>query len=76
MIIVEKDILEELEIKIHQIYAQGRDAVGIVMHPETAKRIFSQISFLPFYDESAFLKYRGIIIYRTLDIGKNEVKVF
>ena len=71
-----KDILEELDIKIYQIYAQGRDAVGIVMNPETAKRIFSQISFLPFYDESAFLKYRGIIIFRSSDIEKNEVKVF
>ena len=73
---MKKDILEELEIKIHQIYAQGRDAVGIVMHPETAKRIFSQISFLPFYDESAFLKYNGIVIYRTKDIAENKVIVF
>ena len=71
-----KDILEELEIKISQIYAQGRDVEGIVMHPETAKRIFSQISYLPFYDEMAFLKYRGNIIFRSSDIEKNEVKVF
>lgn len=71
-----KDILEELDIKIYQIYAQGRDAVGIVMNDETAKSIFSKISFLPPYDEMAFLTYRGIVIYRTKDIGKNEVKVF
>ena len=71
-----KDILEELEIKISQIHAQGRDVEGIVMHPETAKRIFSQISYLPFYDEMAFLKYRGNIIFRSSDIEKNEVKVF
>ena len=71
-----KDILEELEIKISKIYAQGRDVDGILMHPETAKRIFSQISYLPFYDESAFLKYRGNIIFRSSDIEKNEVKVF
>ena len=73
---MEKDILEELEIKIYQIHAQGRDVEGIVMHPETAKRIFSQISYLPFYDESAFLKYRGNIIFRSSDIEKNKVKVF
>ena len=73
---MEKDILEELEIKISQIYAQGRDVEGIVMHTETAKRIFSQISYLPFYDEMTFLKYRGIVIYRSADIEKNEVKVF
>ena len=71
-----KDILEEIEIEIYQIYAQGRDVEGIIMHPETAKRIFSQISYLPFYDESAFLRYRGIVIYRTKDIAKNKVKVF
>lgn len=71
-----KDILEELEIKISQIHAQGRDVEGILMHPETAKRIFSQISYLPFYDESAFLKYRGIVIYRTKDIAENKVIVF
>ena len=73
---MEKDILQELEIKISQIHAQGRDVEGIVMHPETAKRIFSQISYLPFYDEMAFLKYRGNIIFRSSDIEKNEVKVF
>ena len=73
---MEKDILEKLEIKIHQIHAQCRAVEGIVMNHETAKRIFSQISYLPFYDESAFLKYRGIIIYRTKDIAKNKVKVF
>ena len=73
---MEKDILEELEIKIYQIYAQGRDVEGILMHPETAKRIFSQISYLPFYDERAPLKYRGNIIFRSSDIEKNEVKVF
>ena len=73
---MEKDILEELEVKISQIHAQGRDVDGIIMHPETAKRIFSQISYLPFYDESAFLRYRGIVIYRTKDIAENEVKVF
>ena len=71
-----KDILEELEIKISQIHAQGRDVEGILMHPETAKSIFSQISFLPPYDEMEFLTYRGIIIYRSSDIDKNEVKVF
>ena len=73
---METDVLEELEVKIHQIHIQGRDAVGIVMNTETAKSIFSQISFLPFYDESAFLKYRGIVIYRTKDIEENKVKVF
>ena len=73
---MEKDILEELEIEIEQIYAQCRDVDGIIMHPETAKRIFHQISYLPFYDESAFLKYRGIVIYRTKDIAENKVKVF
>ena len=73
---MEKDILEELEVEIYQIYAQCRDVEGILMHPETAKRIFSQISYLPFYDESAFLKYRGIVIYRTNDIEENKVKVF
>ena len=73
---MEKDILKELEIKIHQIHAQGRDAVGIVMHPETAKRFFSQISFLSFYDENSFLKYNGIVIYRTKDIAENKVIVF
>ena len=73
---MEKDILEELEVKISQIHAQGRDVDGIVMHHKTARRIFSQISYLPFYDESAFLKYRGIVIYRTKDIAENEVKVF
>ena len=73
---MEKDILEELEIKISEIHIQYRDVEGIIMHPETAKRIFSQISYLPFYDESAFLKYRGIVIYRTKDIAENKVKVF
>ena len=73
---MEKDILEELEIKISQIHVQYRDVEGIIMHPETAKRIFSQISFLPFYDESAFLMYRGYIVYRSSDIGRDEVKVF
>ena len=73
---MEKDILEELEIKISQIHVQYRDVEGIIMHPETAKRIFSQISYLPFYDESAFLRYRGHIIYRSSDIGRDEVKVF
>ena len=73
---MEKDILEEIEIKIAEIYIQCRDVEGIIMHPETAKRIFSQISYLPFYDESAFLKYRGIVIYRTKDIAKNKIKVF
>ena len=37
---MEKDILEELEIKISQVHAQGRDVEGILMHPETAKHIF------------------------------------
>ena len=73
---MEKDILEELEIKISKIHAQGRDVEGILMHPETAKHIFSQISYLPFYPESAVLKYRGIVIYRTKDIAENKVKVF
>ena len=73
---MKKDILEELEIKISQIHAQGKDVEGIVMHQETAKHIFSQISYLPFYDEMAFLTYRGIVIYRSSDIDKNEVKVF
>ena len=74
--IMEKDILEELEIKIHQIYAQGRDVEGIVMNDETAKSIFSNISFLPPYAEMAFLTYRGIVIYRTKDVAKNKVIVF
>ena len=73
---MEEDILEELEIEIHQIHAQCRDVDGIIMHPETAKRIFPQISYLPFYDESAVLKYRGNVIYRTKDIAENKVKVF
>ena len=73
---MEEDVLELLEIEIEQIHAQCRDVEGIIMHPETAKRIFSQISYLPFYDESAFLKYRGITIYRSFDIDENEVKVF
>ena len=73
---MKKDILEELEFKIAEIHAQCRDVDGIIMHPETAKRIFSQISYLPFYDESAFLKYRGITIYRSFDIDENKVKVF
>ena len=73
---MEEDILEVLEIEIEQIHAQCRDVDGIIMHPETTKRIFSQISYLPFYDESAFLRYRGIVIYRTKDIAENKVKVF
>ena len=73
---MKKDILEELEFKISEIHVQCRDVTGIIMHPETAKRIFSQISYLPFYDESAFLKYRGIVIYRTKDIAENKVKAF
>ena len=73
---MEKDILEEIEIKISEIYIQCRDVEGIIMHPETARHIFSQISYLPFYDESAILKYRGIVIYRTNDIEENKVKVF
>ena len=73
---METDILEELEVQIEQIHVHGRDAVGIVMNTETAKIIFSQISFLPFYDESALFKYRGIVIYRTKDIEENKVKVF
>ena len=73
---MEKDILEELEIKISQIHAQGRDVEGIVMHPEMAKRIFLQISYLPFNDEMVFPRYRGNIIFRSSDIKKNEVKVF
>ena len=73
---MEKDILEELEVKISQIHAQGRDVDGIVMHHKTARHLCSQISYLPFYDERAFLKYRGIVIYRTNDIEENKVKVF
>ena len=73
---MEKDLLEDLEIKISQIHVQYRDVEGIIMHPETAKRIFSQITYLPFFDESAFLRYRGYIVYRSSDIGRNEVKVF
>ena len=73
---MEKDILEELEFKIDEIYVQCHDVTGIIMHPETAKRIFSQISYLPFYDEMSPMKYRGITIYRSFDIDKNKVKVF
>jgi len=73
---MKKDILEELEIKISQIHAQGRDAVGIIMHPYTAKWIFSKAAYLIPYDEISSLKYRGITIYRSFDIDKNEVKVF
>ena len=69
---MKKDILEELDIKISEIHIQCRDVDGIIMHPETAKRIFSQISYLPFYDESTFLRYRGNIIYRSLDIKKTK----
>ena len=72
---MKKDILEELEIKISQIHAQGRDAVGIIMHPYTAK-CFSKAAYLIPYDEISSLKYRGITIYRSFDIDKNEVKVF
>ena len=69
---MKKDILEEIEIKISEIHIQCRDVDGIIMHPETAKRIFSQISYLPFYDESTVLRYRGNIIYRSLDIKKTK----
>lgn len=73
---MEKDILEELEFKIAEIHVQCRDVTGIVMHPETAKGIFSLVTYSISYDEMSSLKYRGITIYRSLDIDKNEVKVF
>ena len=70
-----KDILEELEFKIAEIHVQCRDVTGIIMHPYTAK-CFSKAAYLIPYDEISSLKYRGITIYRSFDIDKNEVKVF
>lgn len=73
---MEKDILEELEFKISEIYAQCRDVTGIIIHPETAKCFFSLVRYSTSYDEMSSLKYKGITIYRSFDIAENEVKVF
>ena len=74
---MEKDILEELAFKIAEMHVQYRDVTGIIMHPETAKCIFLKVAYYSTsYDEISSLKYRGIPIYRSLDIDKNEVKVF
>ena len=74
---MEKDILEELEFKIAEIHVQCRDATGIIMHPETAMCIFFKAAYYSTsYDEISSLKYRGITIYRSFDIDKNEIKVF
>lgn len=69
---------DNLEYQIHkQVQETCRDCNLILCHPKTWEDLIKETSLLyDNYVDSTFIKYRGIRVYRSLDVieGIFEVK--
>lgn len=72
------DLRAILENQIHlHIYSENKDVTAIVMHPRTWEKLVTEVmgigsGAINYHNVKAPMTYRGITVYRTLDIEMDK----